>query len=425
MSSKVDVINERIDQASDILSELEQLTRISKAPRPSGVISIDPKTYYAPAKVDSILQSIKQWQFVTKEILIKNYGENSRYVRTFESSIVSTKMGFDYKKELTKEVNEGITALNSILESMAIIGDEAEEKKDMSKQERKPLVFISHSSKDFSFVESLVELLEGMGLDETNLFCSSIPGYWIGLSKNIFEVLRSKFIDCNLYVIFVQSPRFYQSPVSLNEMGAAWALKSEHCSILTQDMEFSAMTAVVNSHETAIKVNTTDAKARLTELKDALVNFIGIQDVAPIKWERIREKFLASVVSDYQSNLTTNDLSQEYQRLMIEKMKEEQDNKKKASVRGNAYPAAQRGTRIIKIFNAGKSTARNIRIEWLNPDNSVLLLKPFDTIEDLTPQNSREYRVALCIGCPDTMRLKYTWDDDFKEDNVLEESVQL
>ena len=329
MSRKVDFINERIEQVSDILSELEQLTRIPRAPRPSGVISIDPKTYYAPAKVDSILQNIKQWQFVTKEILIKNFGENSRYVRTFESSIVPTKMGLDYKKELTKEVNNGITALNSILESMAIIGEDVDEKKDISKQEKKPLVFISHSSKDFSFVEALVELLEGIGLDESNLFCSSIPGYWIGLSKNIFDVLRSKFTDCNLYVIFVQSPRFYQSPVSLNEMGAAWVLKSEHCSILTQDMDFSAMTAVVNSHETAIKVNTNDVKARLSDFKDILVNFLGIPDVAPIKWDRLRERFLSSVVTNYQSNSEPDKLSQEYQKLMIEKMKEEQAQREK------------------------------------------------------------------------------------------------
>lgn len=417
----VNSIEERINLAADILSSINNLVEIPKHRSPAGIVSIDFTTHYDTDTVNEILNRLWNWQFVTKEILIKSFGTESRFVKLFEDTIISPKEGGNYKAELKKELNSGISALNAIIEGSSINGSVEEDTTDG----KKPLVFISHSSKDASFVEALVDMLEGIGLDETNLFCSSVPGYWIGLSKNIFEFLRSRFTDYNLYVIFVHSPRFYQSFVSLNEMGAAWALKSEHCSILTQDMEFSAMTAVVNSHETAIKVNTTDAKARLTELKDALVNFLGIQDVAPVKWERIREKFLAAVVSDYQSNSATNDLSQEYQRLMIEKMKEEQDNKKKASVRGNAYPASQKGTRIIKIFNAGKSTARNIRIEWLNPDDSVLLLKPFDTIADLTPQNSREYRVALCMGCPDTMRLKYTWDDDYKKDNVLEESVQL
>ena len=47
--------------------------------------------------------------------------------------------------------------------------------------------------------------------------------------KNIIKEIRDLFDKRSLFVIFVQSPNFYKSAVSLNEMGAAWALKSEYC----------------------------------------------------------------------------------------------------------------------------------------------------------------------------------------------------
>ena len=51
------------------------------------------------------------------------------------------------------------------------------------------MVFISHSSKDKSFVEALVDLLEGLGLTKNNLFCSSVDGYGIPLGRDIFETI--------------------------------------------------------------------------------------------------------------------------------------------------------------------------------------------------------------------------------------------
>ena len=110
---------------------------------------------------------------------------------------------------------------------------------------------------------------------------------------------------------------------------------------------------------------------------------------------------------------------------MIEKMRHEKEDLLKASIRGNIYPASQRGTRHLRVFNAGKSRATNIRIEWLNEDNTIVLLNPLETIDDLTPQNNRDFRIALVSGHPKTMRLRYTWDDEFKKDNTLEESLQL
>ena len=172
-------------------------------------------------------------------------------------------------------------------------------------------VFISHSSKDKEFVEALVELLESIGFDPSTLFCSSVDGYGIGLSKDIFETLRGLFKEYNLYVIFVHSPNYYLSPVSLNEMGAAWVLKTDFCSFLTTNMSFDGMKGVVNGSTISIKVDNADAPARLTELKDHLLSLFGLNDIDSIKWERKRKAFLEKVTSIQYIDEVSQELEEE------------------------------------------------------------------------------------------------------------------
>lgn len=427
MEEFVTTLENRIGIAKEILSDLSDLNALPNQYGYANFGGSIRKTYYDESKVNQIKDSLAKWQHVTKQILINYLGEDNENTSLFLKTIVGGKMGFDYKKELMRETSRGINALESIIESVKISGMQSSVPKASIEVSKAPLVFISHSSKDIAFVESLVDLLEDIGLDDSNLFCSSIPGYWIGLSENIFEVLLSLFTDRSLYVIFVQSPNFYKSPVSLNEMGAAWALKSEYCSILTPEMDFSAMTAVVNSHTTAIKVNSPDVKARLTEMKDSILRFLNKPDIKPVVWERKREKFLKAVDQHYTNSehVETTSSSEEYQQLMIEKLKQEQEERLKAKIRGNIFPEINAGYRNLRIFNAGVSNARNIRIEWLNPHKSISFLNELENIESLTPQNKREYRIMLCIGGPDTINLRYTWDDDFQTDNVLEEILQL
>lgn len=166
---------------------------------------------------------------------------------------------------------------------------------------KSPMVFVSHSTKDKRFVEALVDMLESLGITSENLFCSSVAGYGIPLSNDIFEILRALFSEHDLYVIFIHSPRYYDSAVSLNEMGAAWVLKTDFCSILTNDMEFGGMKGVVNANSLSIKVDSEDAPARLTELKDLLTKKFSLIPMDQTKWERKRKGFL-DIVKAKESN---------------------------------------------------------------------------------------------------------------------------
>ena len=156
-------------------------------------------------------------------------------------------------------------------------------------------IFISHSSKDKKFAEALILLLNSLNINEGNVFCSSVPGYWIK-KGNFFEVIKEQFEHNDLYVIFIQSPRFYSSPVSLNEMGAAWALHREYYSFLTKDMDYEQMSAVVNNHDIACKVNNEDAKERLNDWMIDISRYFGKRPPKDWSlWESHRDVFLKTV----------------------------------------------------------------------------------------------------------------------------------
>ena len=160
-----------------------------------------------------------------------------------------------------------------------------------------PKIFISHSSKDKAYVTQIVTLLDGMGLNQTQVFCSSLPGYGIPIDTNIFDFLRNQFLEYNLHVIFVHSDNYYMSPISLNEMGAAWALKSTVTSILLPGFGFEKMTGVVNNQAIAIKLDgqKLELQDKLNQLYDKIISEFGLVRKADIIWQQKRDAFIKDI----------------------------------------------------------------------------------------------------------------------------------
>lgn len=286
MEKVIDLVGSKISEGNSLLQALDTMRK-----RSGPAMNI---AYYVDEDVERLRKDISKWQLTSKEVLISGFGETHRYVSSFENTITQKNSGFDFKREFKFEVNRGLETLESIEETLKLNLDIVKSV-DERNPSKFPMVFISHSSKDKNFVEALVDLLEGIGFDRSNLFCSSIEGYGIGLSEDIFETLRSLFNNYNLFVIFIHSPRYYMSTISLNEMGAAWVLKTDFCSFLTTDMGFNQMTGVVNGRTLSIKVDEKDAYYRLTELKDKLIQMFQLDNIDGGKWERKRNIFLKIV----------------------------------------------------------------------------------------------------------------------------------
>ena len=166
---------------------------------------------------------------------------------------------------------------------------------------KKPLIFISHSSKNKDQVAKIADLLRSINLSpRRDIFCSALPGYGIPNGANIFDFLRERFLNYDLHIIFVHSPEYYESAVSLNEMGAAWVLRTNATSLLLPGFDFSGMKGVIGSDCIAIKLDAdrSEVKDRLNQLRRELESEFDISDNEDIIWEEARDKFIREINSD-------------------------------------------------------------------------------------------------------------------------------
>lgn len=239
------------------------------------------------------IRAFHNWYMAAMELFYETLGEEDQLFQKFQAEDVS---GNGYTlanvyhslmntyvmlKVKVKKYGEQNTRSNTEVQPM----DNTKPKK----------IFISHSSTDKKFTHALIMLLNTLGFGENDIFCSSEPGYWIK-KGNFFQVIKEQFEKNDLYVIFIQSPRFYASSVSLNEMGAAWALHSEYYSFLTKDMEYAWMNAVVNNHEIACKIDSLDAKDRLNDWQKEILKYFGKPEISNMSiWEQNRDEFLQKV----------------------------------------------------------------------------------------------------------------------------------
>ncbi len=158
-------------------------------------------------------------------------------------------------------------------------------------------IFISHATNDKEYVTKLVELLDDMGLDQTQVFCSSLPGYDIPVGKDIFDYLREQFQDFELHVLLIHSKNYYKSAASLNEMGAAWVLRKNCTSFLLPGFNFEDMTGAINGKSIAIKLDNdeTEVKDKLNQLYDTVIDEFGLTEKAAVVWEQKRDRFIKEI----------------------------------------------------------------------------------------------------------------------------------
>lgn len=178
------------------------------------------------------------------------------------------------------------------IEELPIIEWDIKEPKEM----KEPKIFISHNTKDKDFAKALVDMMLNLGVDEEYIFCSSYPGFGVPYGKNIFDYIKEQYEQYDLLVLFIHSPRYYESHISLNEMGAAWVLRSEHRSFLTKDCEFNQLDGVINSDEAAFKAGKEDTYHYLNDFKELLVEKFHLERKPDTRWDVIKKDFLDEII---------------------------------------------------------------------------------------------------------------------------------
>ena len=201
--------------------------------------------------------------------IFQHYGEE--YLRqdklVFQKGLQVALMTLEsYIKDLKKEA-----AVDKILELKA-----------MNK------IFISHASKDVKYVEEVIELLRLMGLNQEQIFCSSVVGYGIPLGTNFLSELK-KQISEEVLVLFVFTPNFYASAVCMAELGACWALSKDHIPIIVPPFRFSDINSVL-PHTQGLEI---DDSLKINQLLKAVTQRFNLptQDVAG-DWDRSRDRII-------------------------------------------------------------------------------------------------------------------------------------
>lgn len=108
----------------------------------------------------------------------------------------------------------------------------------------------------------------------------------------------------------------------------------------------------------------------------------------------------------------------------LKKIDNEESENKKAQIRGNIIKG-EKGHRTLKVFNAGKSIATNIRLVFLSSTDRLFVGKNPFPYELLNPQDYTEAVFHLTIGCPGTIKVIFIWNDEFQEDNEFTQVLTL
>ncbi|WP_316752944.1 hypothetical protein [Pedobacter gandavensis] len=99
----------------------------------------------------------------------------------------------------------------------------------------------------------------------------------------------------------------------------------------------------------------------------------------------------------------------------IKKISEEQDENAKALIKANVVKHPK-GKREIKIFNAGKAIANNIKVEILS-ELSGMHTDDLDELfpyEFLNPQEGTQFFIFLYEGPTKILKIKMSWDDSYR-----------
>ena len=158
-------------------------------------------------------------------------------------------------------------------------------------QQKPQKVFISHAGADVAVVTELILLLRALGLQNEQIFCTSVPGYKIRLGTRNFLDAIKKEIQSGAVVIFLLSKNFYNSPVCLAEMGAAWVLDSDMIPLVLPPFEFRDVKGVIPFTQ-GMMVND---ELGVHDLAETLEDLFGLSAKRGAVWEADRDRILAAI----------------------------------------------------------------------------------------------------------------------------------
>lgn len=261
-----------------------------------------PSLYFTPKEeLEPVEAEYESWKCYVHDFLRSVLDTDDAFISEWDSCLKSP-----YRHDVSdrdwyiKEINKALAKLDSFVQRIGFRLKEGAMKQEKNDSNKPPKVFISHKKEDKAYADALVSLINFiLGADGDKIFCSSIPGYGIRQSRDILDELKRQFDQYEIYMVIIHSPRYYQSAICLNEMGASWVLGTKFSSFMTNDCKPEHMHGVINREKICIDLND-DAdmlNGHLNEFKDDLIDFFNANHIDQTKWENARGRFIEEVKS--------------------------------------------------------------------------------------------------------------------------------
>ncbi|WP_330959299.1 toll/interleukin-1 receptor domain-containing protein [Photobacterium sp. 53610] len=237
----------------------------------------------------------KQWKNLVERTFIKVFGKESTEFEHFDALLFHYRVfvitsSSDYSSDHLRCFRRDFKMLIGSIEEYI---QELEEETPLSLSEEFVetessinKLFISHASKDAEVVEEIIELLEAIGVESNQIFCTSFEGYGIELGENFLDAIKNE-LSSDSMVLFVLSKNFYASPVCMCEMGAAWVLSKEHIPLVVPPLSYSDIKGVLPLTQGMVL---TDAM-KLNSFKEKIEKTFNITNKLSFStWERKRDR---------------------------------------------------------------------------------------------------------------------------------------
>ena len=134
-------------------------------------------------------------------------------------------------------------------------------------------IFISHNSSDKAYGDALRDYIIGLGVKDEQLVYTSHPMNKIPLDVNIYDYLK-QHINAQIFMVFLWSDSYLESPACMNEMGAAWVVQADYTNIYVPSFSFGNpkyhQCAVDTRKMGAVLNGDQHCKASMIELKNKI-----------------------------------------------------------------------------------------------------------------------------------------------------------
>lgn len=181
-------------------------------------------------------------------------------------------------------------------------------------------VFVSHATKDKELVAAIVDLIEdGIGVPESEIFCSSLDGYGIPTGENFINHIKSEIQEPKV-VILLLTPSYFKSNFCLCEMGAAWVKTHKIFPILVPPLSYADVKDVLTSTQAA----RIEDDIKYNELREHLIEVLEFDQKSNTKWDIKRKAFLKKLPSLLKKLAVPEEVSSEEHAAMKAQLEEAQ-----------------------------------------------------------------------------------------------------